>query len=323
MGQPSPANMAGALDCRSRFRFSRAQRHRSLRAACSCSGAVGCDVESCRRGGDVARHGFAGAAVWTGGRRSGPSSLRTHHVADVLAAARDVVSRAGAAVRPVGAARRRRARTTVVCRCHAQEHVSTMITRTDQPGLLLCNVAGFLLAFKGCLTFLFFRSNPQAGAGATVGLTLCWLLLVAGLHDPQPTAASDEPNEWEYAAVDHALSRTGCGQPDMDDHQLADSRRGILGRDSRRCGCHLVAVALSARPGKCGQDHAWVSSWGRPCWRSSPGRLPRWKTCAWGNEEFLHPNLIGFDFAIAALFSAYLAQQKKVWSGQLRDSSSP
>jgi O-antigen ligase len=33
-----------------------------------------------------------------------------------------------------------------------------------------------------------------------------------------------------------------------------------------------------------------------------------------GNEDFLHPNLIGFQFALAALFCAYLAQENKAWS---------
>lgn len=33
-----------------------------------------------------------------------------------------------------------------------------------------------------------------------------------------------------------------------------------------------------------------------------------------GHEDFLHPNLIGFEFAIAALFAAFLAQQKRVWT---------
>jgi O-antigen ligase len=33
-----------------------------------------------------------------------------------------------------------------------------------------------------------------------------------------------------------------------------------------------------------------------------------------GNEDFLHPNLIGFEFAIGTLMAAYLAQQQKIWA---------
>jgi O-antigen ligase len=33
-----------------------------------------------------------------------------------------------------------------------------------------------------------------------------------------------------------------------------------------------------------------------------------------GHEELLHPNFIGFEFALAALFCAYLAQQNRLWS---------
>src|SRR5262249_26475803 len=33
-----------------------------------------------------------------------------------------------------------------------------------------------------------------------------------------------------------------------------------------------------------------------------------------GNEDFLHPNFIGFQFAIGALAAAYLAQRKKAWA---------
>lgn len=58
--------------------------------------------------------------------------------------------------------------------------MSSGFTRTESHGLVLCNISGFWLAFKGALTFLFFRSSPQTGAGVTVALTLSWLLLIAG-----------------------------------------------------------------------------------------------------------------------------------------------
>src|ERR1700712_3445990 len=68
--------------------------------------------------------------------------------------------------------------------------------RTERCGLVLANLSGFLLAFRGCITYLFFRSNPQSGAGATVALTLSWLLLLIGytVVDPPMRTSSSSPN---------------------------------------------------------------------------------------------------------------------------------
>ena len=188
-----------------------------------------------------------------------------------------------------------------------------MIARTDQPGLLLCNIAGFLLAFKGCLTFLFFRSNPQAGAGATVVLTLCWLLLVAGytiLDPPQRATTQMSGNTLRWIMLYLGLAAASLIWTTTNSLTVAAGYWAATAAD-------VVATWLLLRYQPVQENavrimHGFIL--GAVLVAIIAWSAPAMEDMRLGNEDFLHPNLIGFDFAIAALFSAYLAQQKKIWA---------
>jgi exopolysaccharide production protein ExoQ len=195
----------------------------------------------------------------------------------------------------------------------AQENPATIGTRTAGCGLLLCNIGGFLLAFKVCLTFLFFRSNPQAGAGATVALTLCWLWLVAGctIVDP-PTRPSNQvsANALRWIMLYLGLAAASLTWTTTNSLTIAAGYWAATAAD-------VVAVWLLLRYQPVRQNAIRIMQGfilGAALLAIIAWSAPAMEDMRLGHEDFLHPNLIGFDFAIAALFSAYLAQQKKVWT---------
>jgi exopolysaccharide production protein ExoQ len=191
--------------------------------------------------------------------------------------------------------------------------ISAALTQETSSGLVLCNIAGFLLAFKGSLTFLLFQSSPQTGAGVTAAITLGWTLLVVGytVLDPRDLSAVGSASRvprwiliylalagaslawtttnsvpvaatyWVATCADVAAISILLGYPPIQENTIRIMHGFIA-------GAAVVAVI------------AWAA--------------PAMDDMRLGHEDFLHPNLIGFEFALAALFSAYLAQKHKAWS---------
>jgi exopolysaccharide production protein ExoQ len=183
---------------------------------------------------------------------------------------------------------------------------------TNRRGLFLCSATGFLFAFKACLTFLWFQSDPKLGAAMEVGATLTWLAITVCytvLNPPRSVHrfVAVKPLPWIFAylslaiisllwtsAKSPAVAAAYCAGTTADVALIAlilryePTEEGIRGVMSG----FIVGAALVALV-------AWVS--------------PAMEDMRLGHEEFMHPNLIGFDFAIAALFAAYLAHRKKVW----------
>lgn len=190
---------------------------------------------------------------------------------------------------------------------------SAALAREISPGLVLCNVAGFLLAFKGSLTFLFFESSPQAGAGATVALTLGWAVLVVGYAILDPRDARTDgpaPGVPRWILVYLALAGASLAWTTTNSVPVAVAYWMATCAD-----VVAIAILLSYSPLQentirimhgfiTGAAVVAVIAWAAPAMDDM--RL--------GHEDFLHPNLIGFEFALAALFSAYLAQEHKAWS---------
>jgi len=143
-------------------------------------------------------------------------------------------------------------------------------------------------------------------------VTLGWLLIIVGYSIVNPPPKCDnptfpEPIRWIGIYVSLAaasLMWTGAGSVavagcywsataadvaivyvllryDPVEQNAARVMRGFI--------CGAAAVALVA----------WL--------------IPPMEDMRLGHEEFLHPNLIGFEFAIAALFAGYLAQENKNW----------
>src|ERR1700678_2767808 len=179
-------------------------------------------------------------------------------------------------------------------------------------GRLLCDITGFILAFKGSLTFLFFRSSPQGGAGATVAWTLAWTLLVWGytiLDSPDLSLKGVGTQVPRWILIYLALAGASLAWTTTNSVAVAAAYWSATVADVvviwlllryqpqetniiRIMHGFIVAAAVVA-----------IIAWAAPAMADL--RL--------GNENFLHPNLIGFEFAIAALFSAHLAQRNNAW----------
>src|SRR5579862_6899550 len=177
---------------------------------------------------------------------------------------------------------------------------------------VLCHITGFILAFKGSLTFLFFRSSPQDGAGVVVALTLGWMLLVWShtMLDPPGVPLKDAGTRipW-WILVYLTLAGASLAWTTTNSVPVAAAYWAAMVADvlviwfllryqSRETNIIRIVHGFVA-----GAAVVAIIAWAAPAMDDL--RL--------GNEDFLHPNLIGFEFAIAALFSAYLAQKNKAW----------
>jgi exopolysaccharide production protein ExoQ len=192
------------------------------------------------------------------------------------------------------------------------EDTLTSSVAMGRHGLFLCNAAGFLFAFKACVTFLWFQSDPKLGAAVEVGATLAWLAIAicyTALNPPQPVHrfVGVRPVRWIFAYLGLAaisLLWTSAKSLNVAAAYCAGTAADVA----------LIALALRYEPTKqgirkvmrgfiVGATLVALVAWYAPAMEDM--RL--------GHEEFMHPNLIGFDFAIAALFAAYLAHRNKVW----------
>ena len=177
--------------------------------------------------------------------------------------------------------------------------------------LLLPALIGFIFAFRVCLTVLWFQDEPEnasilsvalsltlliAAALSTIGSTpsipkscfrtptLRWIAAFLGLAllslfwTPAPLSAA--AGYWCAWAADVAaiwfIFRDGPPE-----NSAAFLMKGFV------CGSCLVAIV------------AWS--------------LPATQDLRLGDEDFLHPNALGFLFSIATLLAAHLARKSTLW----------
>jgi exopolysaccharide production protein ExoQ len=176
-----------------------------------------------------------------------------------------------------------------------------------------CKVTGFLLAFKVCLAFLFFQSNPHGGAAATVALTLGWLLVVAGytiLDPPERERRQVSVSALRWIMVYLGLAAVSLLWTTTNSPSVAAGYWAATAAD-------VVAIWLLLRYQPVEQNAVRIMQGfivGAATVAIVAWSAPAMEDMRLGQEDFLHPNLIGFEFAIAALFSAHLAQHKKAWT---------
>ena len=184
-------------------------------------------------------------------------------------------------------------------------------TKTDHHGLFLCNVVGFLFVFKTCATYLFFRSDPQFGTAVRVAVTLTLLLAVIGYSllsaAPSSPPVRDKPLQWIAIylclAALSLLWTTASSLAVAASYWIATASEVIivyllLRRPSIEENAHRIMRGFIM-----GVIVVAIIVWIAPA--GDDMRL--------GNEDFLHPNLIGFEFAVGTLMAGYLAERNKVW----------
>ncbi len=187
-----------------------------------------------------------------------------------------------------------------------------VVDANKESGLLLCNAAGFFLAFKVCVTFLFFQSNPQTGAAVTVALTLCLLSSVIFYRtiDPRPQGRLGFTRPMCWVMTYLGLSAASLTWIQASSPAVAASywlaMAAEVGTIYLLLSCEPVEVnAVRVMYGFIGGAAvvaliAWVA--------------PVMDDMRLGNEVFMHPNAIGFEFAIATLLAIHLAQRKRAWA---------
>jgi O-antigen ligase len=178
--------------------------------------------------------------------------------------------------------------------------------------LLLPGLIGFVFSFRVCLTVLWFQEEPQQASVLSVALSLTLLIaaalstigstssvpaicfrtptlrsiaaflgvaLLSLLWTPAPMSAA--AGYWIAWAADIAtiwfILRDGPPE-----NSAAAIMKGFV------CGACLVAVV------------AWC--------------LPATADLRLGDEDFLHPNALGFLFSIATLLAFHLARKTTVWT---------
>jgi exopolysaccharide production protein ExoQ len=193
-----------------------------------------------------------------------------------------------------------------------QQPTSSAPHRTRSRLLLLPGLIGFLFSFRTCLTVLWFQEEPQQASILSVALSLTLLIaaalstigatpsiptfcfrtstlrsiaaflgvaLLSLLWTPAPLSAA--AGYWIAWAADIAtiwfILREG-----PPGNSAAAIMKGFV------CGSCFVAVV------------AWY--------------LPATADLRLGDEDFLHPNALGFLFSIATMLAFHLARKTAVWT---------
>lgn len=185
-------------------------------------------------------------------------------------------------------------------------------TRDQSTFLLLPSLIGFIFAFRVCLTVLWFQDEPQNASILSVALSLT-LLIAAALSTigSKPTIAAACFRTpalrciaaflglallsllWTTAPISAAAGYCVAWAADiatiwfiLRDGTPEDTASAIM--KGFVCGSCLVALI------------AWS--------------LPATPDLRLGDEDFLHPNALGFLFSIATLLAAHLARRITLWT---------
>jgi exopolysaccharide production protein ExoQ len=176
----------------------------------------------------------------------------------------------------------------------------------------LCVTIGFVYAFRVALTFLWFQSSPAQGTIISVSLSLalfCAALLYTAIFESTHDHSIALPPTLKYIFAYLALALISLLWTTTESSFVAFGYWAAMSADV------LTIVVLVAR-----QDAEWqvVQVMRGFVFASAIVAAVAW--CAptmndlrLGNEDFLHPNAIGFEFAIATLCTLYLAREGTIW----------
>jgi exopolysaccharide production protein ExoQ len=192
-----------------------------------------------------------------------------------------------------------------------QQPTDSTTTKDSSTFLLLPSLIGFIFAFRVCLTVLWFQDEPQNASILSVALSLT-LLFAAALSTIGSTPSIAASNFrtptlrciaaflglaalsllWTPAPLSAAAGYLAAWAADiatiwfiLRDGPPEDTAAAIM--KGFVTGSCLVAII------------AWS--------------LPATQDLRLGDEDFLHPNAIGFLFSIATLLAAHLARKLTLW----------
>jgi exopolysaccharide production protein ExoQ len=179
----------------------------------------------------------------------------------------------------------------------------------DQSASMLSAIVGFIFAFRISLTFLWFQSDAASGSAVVVALSVGLLLCAFGywaINSQLRLSTYPRPITWIgiylvltafsllWTTTQSILSAVGywiAMAADVGTVMLMLSDR-VMARSRQMMQGFIIGTAVVA-----------FIAWSAPTMADL--RL--------GDEDFLHPNALGFNLAIATLFAIYLASYHKAW----------
>jgi exopolysaccharide production protein ExoQ len=184
---------------------------------------------------------------------------------------------------------------------------------TDRSGfLLLPALIGFVFAFRVCLTVLWFQDEPQNASILSVALSLTLLIAASlstiGSRPSVPKSCFRTPTLkcivallglalfsflWTPAPLSAAAGYWCAWAADI-------ATVWFILRD----GPPETTAAFLMRGFVSGSCLVAIIAWS----------LPSTRDLRLGDEDFLHPNALGFLFSIAILLAAYLARKSALWT---------
>jgi O-antigen ligase len=180
----------------------------------------------------------------------------------------------------------------------------------------LARVAGLFFGFRVCTTLLLFRSDPALGTAVTLAASFALLFVSAGhwlVLAPGHRNRCQHPSPVKWIAIYLALALVSLSWSLTPSTAIALAYWAGIAADIFTVG-FLISTS-NGNQALCdllggfifGGIVVAVIAW---C-------LPTMQDLRLGDEDLLHPNAIGFEFAIAALCSIYLAAQATwaKWAG--------
>jgi len=178
--------------------------------------------------------------------------------------------------------------------------------------MLLPQIVGFFFAFRICITFLWFQSNPQLGTtvSTTCDLALMLASLFCRMGDSSFHGISSlriRPLRWIFcflALSCCSLLWTQAKSPAVTAGYWAGMAAEVfttmLVVGFNESESNLASMMKGFVVGSCIVALvAWLS--------------PVQYDLRIGNEDFLHPNGLGFEFAVASLCAQYLLRHGALW----------
>jgi exopolysaccharide production protein ExoQ len=180
-----------------------------------------------------------------------------------------------------------------------------------RPLHILPAIVGFVFAFRTCLTFLWFQAEPQQGTAVNIALSLTLLTFAAfcsiGSTSSIPAACFRNKTIKAIVAFQTLalISITwSAAQP------LAAAGYWT----SWAANVATVWLILRYRPPTAQFDAILKGAvWGASLVALIAWSIPAMPDLRLGDIDFLHPNALGFLFAITALMAMYLARHNKLW----------
>ncbi len=189
---------------------------------------------------------------------------------------------------------------------------STTCPQAGGASLALCAIAGFFFAFRVCLTFLWFQADAAQGSAVIVVLSVGLYVAAFTLRmvDP-PEGSPRRASPMTMKVLTAYLLLAACSLLWTTVPSLTSAFAYWLGMAA---DVGTVLLLLEYRPilrqaTSLMQGYIWgVAVVALVAWFA-----PAMDDFRLGNEDFFHPNEIGFELGIATLFAMCLGRRNKAW----------